>query len=163
MGRPIDARGWTFEVLDQSHAGRERWLPIENLTSWSHNASENEETAETTSFDSKGWFEQDVMQRGGQIELEGQYALDPRTGRQVEGQAYVDRYWGQRLGIDSRNLIRWRHDSQDTWVIWEATVTPDKSEGETNDKTSWTASFTQCGRPRYVPVFPICAREADAA
>ncbi|MEV0115538.1 hypothetical protein AB0H77_20220 [Streptomyces sp. NPDC050844] len=162
MGRPIDARGWVFEVLDQSHAHRERWLPIENLTSWTHNASENEETAETTSFDSKGWFEQDVMQRGGQIELEGQYALDAHTGRQVEGQAYVDRYWGQRLGIDSRNLVRWRHDSQDTWVIWEATVTPDEQEGETNDKTSWSATFTQCGRPRYAPVFPICAEETAA-
>ncbi|WP_406321052.1 phage tail tube protein [Streptomyces sp. NBC_00519] len=160
MGRPIDARGWVFEVKDQSRPG-DHWLPIENLTSWSKNDSENEETAETTSFDSKGWYEQDVMQRGGQIELEGQYALD-KSGRQVPGQAYVDRYWGQRLGIDSRNLIRWRHDSQDTWVIWEATVTPDEQSGETNDKTSWTATFTQCGRPRYAPVFPICVEESSA-
>lgn len=88
MGRPIDARGWVFEVLDQSHAHRERWLPIENLNSWSHNASENEETAETTSFDSKGWYEQDVMQRGGQIELEG--TVRPRQG---------DRPTGRRAGV----------------------------------------------------------------
>ena len=162
MGRPIDARGWIFEVRDQSRAHRERWLPIENLTSWSKNDSENEETAETTSFDSAGWFEQDVMQRGGQIEIEAQYALDPRTGRQVEGQAYVEHFWGQRLGIDSRNEIRFRHDSQNSWTVWDTTVTPDSQEGETNDKTSWTASFTQCGRPRYEPVFPIC-EERDAA
>ncbi|MFC8095373.1 phage tail tube protein [Streptomyces sp. NPDC057301] len=160
MGRPIDARGWVFEVRDQSRAHRERWLPIENLTSWSHNASENEETAETTSFDSKGWFEQDVMQRGGVIEIEGQWALDTHTGQQAEGQAYVDQFWAQRLGIDSRNEIRYRHDSQDLWVIWEATVTPDEQSGETNDKTSWSASFTQCGRPRYEPVFPHC-KERD--
>lgn len=161
MGRPIDARGWIFEVRDQSTIV-ERWLPIENLTKWTANASENEETAETTNFDSKGWFEQDVMQRGGQIEVEGQYALDPKTGKQVEGQAYVDQFWGQRLGSDSRNEIRYRHDSQNMWVIWDATVTPDKQEGEVNDKTGWNATFTQCGRPRYEPVFSLC-KERDAA
>jgi hypothetical protein len=153
-GRPIDARGWLFEVRDQSTI-YERWLPIENLTSWSHNASENEEIAETTNFDSKGWYEEDVMQRGGVIELEGQWALDPETGRQVTGQAYVDQFWAQRLGIDSRNEIRWRHDSQHMWTIWEATVSPGEQSGETNDKTSWSASFKQCGRPRYEPVFRL--------
>ncbi|MGW8374262.1 hypothetical protein [Streptomyces sp. ODS28] len=152
MGRPIDARGWIFEVLDQSRPDG-KWLPIENLTSWTNNPSENEEAAETMHFGSGGWYEQDVMQRGGQIELEAQYAIDPVTGKQVPGQAYVDWYWGQRLGIDSRNLVRWRHESQDTWVIWDATCTPDESEGEVNDKATWTASFVQCGPPRFEPVY----------
>lgn len=151
MGRPIDARDWIFEVQD-STAICETWLPIENLTSFTHNPGENEETADTTTFDSRGYYEQDVMQRGATVEVEGQYAIDPRTGEQMPGQAYVDHVWTPQVGIDSRNLVRWRHRSQDHWTVWESTVTPDEQGGEVNDKTSWQATFTRCARPYRVPV-----------
>ncbi|WP_399088026.1 phage tail tube protein [Streptomyces sp. BBFR2] len=149
--RPIDARRWLFEVQD-ADATTETWLPIAGLTSFTHNPGENEETAETTAFDSEGYFEQDVMQRGATIEIEGQYRIDPKSGAQDPGQAYIDTVWANRLGIDSRNAVRWRHASQQAWVVWEATVTPGEQGGETNDKTSWSATITRCGKPTTAPV-----------
>ncbi|MFJ9816159.1 phage tail tube protein [Streptomyces sp. NPDC101151] len=151
MSRPIDARRWLFEVLDVT-APTEKWLPIAGLTSFKHNPGENEETAETVAFDSDGYFEQDIMQRGATIEIEGQYRIDKATGAQDPGQAYIDTVWAYRLGIDSRNTVRWRHQTQTAWVVWDATVTPGEQGGETNDKTSWSASFTRCGKPTTAPV-----------
>lgn len=152
MGRPIDARGWTFEVRDEV-ATTEKWIPLGNLTSWSRNEGENEETAETTSFDSDGYYEQDIMQRGATIEVEGLYA-QISAGVPDPGQAYVDNEWAFRLGSASRGRLRWRHETQNVWVIWEATVTPGEQSGGTNEKTSWSATFTRCGKPTTAPVAP---------
>ncbi|MCO6693906.1 phage tail tube protein, partial [Streptomyces sp. Vc17.3-30] len=99
------------------------WLPVAGLTTITHNPGENEETADTTSFDSEGFYEQDVMQRGATLSLEGQYRVDKQSRAQDAGQAYIGE-WAQRLGMDSRNLVRWRHESQTQWVVWDATVTP---------------------------------------
>ncbi|MFG2528284.1 phage tail tube protein [Streptomyces sp. NPDC048516] len=150
--RPIDARGWLFEVLDATVTGTETWLPIAGLTSFTHNPGENEETAETTAFDSDGYYEQDVMQRGATLEIEGLYRIDPTTKAQDAGQAYVDKVWAYRLGIDSNNKVRWRHKSQTTWVVWDSTMTPGEQGGETNDKTSWSATITRSGKPTTAPV-----------
>ncbi|MFJ1708575.1 phage tail tube protein [Kitasatospora sp. NPDC088346] len=150
--RPIDARGWLFEVQDIS-ASTETWLRIGMLTSFSHNPGENEETEETTSFDDEGHFSQDVMQRGATIELESKYAVD-KTGVQDAGQAYVDNVWAYRLGVDSHNPVRWRHRSQTKWVVWDATCTPGEQGGGTNEKTSWSATVTRCGKPTTAPVTP---------
>ncbi|MFF8534093.1 phage tail tube protein [Streptomyces sp. NPDC015532] len=148
--RPIDARGWIFEVRD-AEATTETWLPIGLLTSWNRNESENEETADTTTNDSEGYYSQDVMQRGATIEVEGLYA-QVTSGTPDPGQAYIDNEWAYRLGADSQNEIRWRHKTQSVWVIWDATVTPGEQSGGTNDKTSWGATFTRCGKPRTAPV-----------
>ncbi|MGD6762043.1 phage tail tube protein [Streptomyces sp. BH097] len=150
-GRPIDARGWVFEVLDVA-AGTDTWLPISGINTFTHNPGENEETADTTVFESEGMYEQDVMQRGATIELEGMYYVDKATGEQDPGQAYVDTEWTNLLGIDSRGSIRWRHKMQTTWVVWESTVTPGEQGGGNNDKTSWAATFTRCGTPTTAPV-----------
>ncbi|RMB83647.1 phage tail tube protein [Streptomyces shenzhenensis] len=142
--RPIDARGWIFQVEDVD-APEETWLPIAGLTTFTHNPGENEETAETVAFDSEGAFEQDVMQRGATLGLEGQFRVDKTTKAQDPGQAYIDTKWANRLGIESRNMVRWRHESQTQWVMWEATVTPGEQGGGTNEKTSWSATITRCG------------------
>ncbi|MFD7067138.1 phage tail tube protein [Streptomyces sp. NPDC059913] len=152
-GRPIDARGWIFEVQD-ADADTETWLPISGLTTFTHNPGENEETADTTAFDSDGQYEQDVMQRGASLEIEGQYRIDKTTKAQDPGQAYIDTVWAERLGIDSRNLVRWRHNTQTKWVVWDATVTPGEQGGGTNDKTSWSATVTKCGAATSAEVTP---------
>lgn len=143
MGRPIDARGWIFEVEDSAAAGT--FITLGNLKSWTLNAGENEETADTTTFDSEGHYEQDVMQRGATIELEGLYAAT--SGTRDPGQLYVDETWAYLLGEESRGTLRFRHSSQTEWTVWEATVTPGEIGGETNDKTSWGCTFTRCGAP----------------
>lgn len=150
--RPIDARGWTFEVEDVEAPAT--WLPIAGLTTFNHNPGENEETAETVAFDSEGHFEQDVMQRGASLSLEGQYRIDKASKAQDPGQAYIDNEWAQRLGIDSRNRVRWRHNTQTAWVVWEATVTPGEQGGGTNEKTTWSATITRCGAPTTEDVTP---------
>ncbi|MFE6764353.1 phage tail tube protein [Streptomyces sp. NPDC057689] len=152
-GRPIDARGWIFEVQDLD-AETATWLPISGITTFTHNPGENEETVDTTAFDSDGQYEQDVMQRGASLEVEGQYRIDKTTKAQDPGQAYVDHVWAERLGIDSRNPVRWRHNTQTKWVVWDATVTPGEQGGATNDKTSWSATVTKCGAATTADVTP---------
>ncbi|MCX4824247.1 hypothetical protein OG883_31200 [Streptomyces sp. NBC_01142] len=142
MGRPIDARGWEFEVATET-AGT--FVRIGNLTSWTHNPGENEETADTTTFDSDGYYEQDVMQRGAKIEVSGLYART--SGTRDAGQDYIDKTWAFKFGEESRGKLRYRHTSQTTWAVWECTVTPGENGGETNAKTSWGATFTRCGAP----------------
>ncbi|GLW53973.1 phage tail tube protein [Kitasatospora phosalacinea] len=148
--RPIDARGWIFEVQDIT-AEPETWLPIRLLNSFTHNPGENEETEDITAFDDDGYYSQDVMQRGATIALESKFAAD-KTGQQDAGQAYIDGEWANRLGADSHNPVRWRHKSQTTWVLWDATVTPGEQGGGTNEKTSWSATITRCGKPGTAPV-----------
>lgn len=143
--RPIDARGWIFEVED-ADAGTETWLPINGLNTFTYNPGENEEVAETVVFESDGQYEQDIMQRGATLSLEGQYRVDKATGlAQDPGQAYVDTVLGVAVGTDSRGSIRWRHKSQTSWVVWEATATPGEQGGGANEKTTWAATFTRCG------------------
>ncbi|MFE1070998.1 phage tail tube protein [Streptomyces sp. NPDC058783] len=142
--RPIDARGWIFEVED-ADAGTETWLPVLGITTFTVNPGENEEVADTTAFDSEGQYSQDVMQRGATLSLEGQYRIDKTTKAQDPGQAYIDTVWANLLGIESQNRIRYRHTSQTKWAIWDATVTPGEQGGGTNEKTTWSATITRCG------------------
>lgn len=142
MGRPIDARGWTFEV---ETATPDAFVRIGNLLSWTENPGENEETADTTDFDSEGMYEQDIMQRGATIEVTGQYTTT--AGARDPGQEYIDKIWAYLLGEVSRGRMRYRHMSQNEWAVWECTVTPGERGGETNAKTSWAATFTRCGAP----------------
>ncbi|WP_329422973.1 phage tail tube protein [Streptomyces sp. NBC_01268] len=151
--RSIDARGWIFEVED-ADASTETWLPIAGLTSWSLSPGENEEVAETTAFESDGAYEEDVMQRGASITLEGQYRINKTTKARDVGQAYIDEDWAPRLGIDSHNQIRYRHETQTAWAIWDATMTPGEQSGGTNEKTSWSATFRRSGLPTSAVVTP---------
>ncbi|WP_327368723.1 phage tail tube protein [Streptomyces sp. NBC_01217] len=147
MGRPIDARGWMFEV---ETATADTFVRIGNLKSWSENPGENEETADTTDNDSEGYYEQDIMQRGATIEVSGQYTAT--SGTRDPGQDYIDTVWAYRFGEESRGRMRYRHKSQDEWTVWECTVTPGERGGETNAKTSWAATFTRCGAPSVAEV-----------
>ncbi|MDX2986355.1 phage tail tube protein [Streptomyces caniscabiei] len=145
MGRPIDARGWYFEVEDITTPATPVWHRISNVNSWTHNPSENEETADTTTNDSDGLYEQDVMQRGATLEVSGQYAVTASV--RDPGQNHIDNVWAWRLGSESRGRMRYRHKSQTDWSVWECTVTPGETGGEHNAKTSWAATFTRCGAP----------------
>ncbi|MER6196766.1 hypothetical protein ABT234_05215 [Streptomyces sp. NPDC001586] len=151
--RPIDARGWRFEVQD-STADPDVWLPIAGIDTWNYNPAENEETTETVAFDSEGQFEQDVMQRGASLSIEGKYRVHKTTKLRDPGQAYIDDDWTERVGFESRNKIRYRHEIQTAWRVWEATVSPGEQGGSSNDKTSWSATFTRCGHATTMAVTP---------
>ncbi|MFB7617828.1 phage tail tube protein [Kitasatospora sp. NPDC056181] len=147
--RPIDARDWIVEVED-SVSGT--WLPIRGLNSLTINIAENRETAEITDFDSNGRYEQDTMQNGASLAVEGFYEQDPATGARDPGQAYVD-MWADRLSVDSHNRLRYRHETQTAaWAVWDATVEPGEVGGGNNDKSSWSATFTRSGAPTTMAV-----------
>ncbi|MGW4648040.1 phage tail tube protein [Kitasatospora sp. NPDC004289] len=138
--RPIDARRWLFEIEDLTGT----WLPIKGKTSFTLNPGENRENTEITDFDSGGFYEEDVMQVGASLALEGRYEADPVTGAQDPGQAYVAAM-ALRMSTDSHNRIRYRHETVLTWAVWDATVNPGEQGGGNNDKTSWSATFTRNG------------------
>ncbi|WP_457028108.1 phage tail tube protein [Kitasatospora sp. P5_F3] len=141
--RPIDARDWLFQV---EHRTTGLWLSISGVKSFKMNPSENRAKTETTDFDSNGEFEEDVMQLGGSISLEGQYEADPTTGVQDPGQAYIDTVWALGLSADSHNRMRYRHVTQTTtWAVWDGTVEPGEQGGGNNDKTTWSATVTRSG------------------
>src|SRR4051794_4877263 len=147
--RPIDARGWLYQV----ESAPETWLDIGHINSFKFNPGENEETAETTHFGSDGNYEEDVMQRGASLALEGQHAVDSVTGAQDPGQAYIDTVWMPRLGVDSHNRIRFRHESQTLkWAVWDATMSPGEKGGGNNDKSTWSCTFRRSGAPSTMDV-----------
>ncbi|UNZ18870.1 hypothetical protein [Streptomyces sp. 891-h] len=142
MGRPISARDWIFEVEDED-AATATWLTLTKVNSWTLNRGENEEVADTTTNDSDGQYEQDIMQRGATIELTGLYSAT--TGVQDPAQQYVDTVWTVGVGEASRNRFRYRHKDQTEWTVWEATATPGEVGGEHNAKTTWGVTITRCG------------------
>lgn len=147
--RPIDARGWLFQV----ESAPSTWLDIGHILTFTYNPGENEETAETTHFGSDGYYEEDVMQRGASLSLEGQHAADTATGVQDAGQAYVDGVWALGLGVASHNRIRFRHETQTTtWAVWDATCTPGEQGGGNNDKSSWSVTIRRSGAPTTMAV-----------
>ncbi|MFB8241995.1 phage tail tube protein [Kitasatospora purpeofusca] len=146
--RPIDARDWIHEVED-SVSGL--WLAVRGINSFSVNPGENRETTETTDFDSNGRYEEDVMQNGASLSVEGLYEQDQATGVRDPGQAYVDA-WADRLSVDSHNRMRYRHETQNVWTVWDATVEPGEQGGGNNDKTGWSATFTRSGAPTTMAV-----------
>lgn len=145
----VNARDIIFEVND----GDDEWLRVENLASVTRNPGENEETADTTDFDSQGAYEQDVMQRGSSLELEGLEMRDNATGAPQPGRARMEALGGEEaVGYDSRGQVRFRHPLVQTWSVWDCTVTLGETGGGTNDKSAWSATVTKCGLTSSVAV-----------
>lgn len=139
----IAARDIIIQVLDPS-ALPETWVQLHQLTSATINKGENEETAETTTFDSDGNYEQLIMQRGATMELEGFLRKDSVTGARDAGQKLVDEL-ADKTSVESLARVRHRHPMDPEWQVWDATVSGGEEGGEVNDMTSWEAVFTRSG------------------
>jgi hypothetical protein len=141
--RRINARDIILQV---ESATPDSWLTVENLTNVNVNAGENEETVDTTDYDSDGVYSQEIMQRGASMELEGQMMKDDLTGALPPGRARVEEMCGEgKVGYDSLGRVRFRHPMDTTWRIWTATFTLAEQGGGNNDKTSWGATVTKSG------------------
>lgn len=145
----IPARDIIVQVKDPAQSNT--WVQLNQLTSANLNKGENEEVAETTTFDSGGEYEEVIMQRGGTLELEGFLRKDLTTGDRDAGQKLVDA-WADTKGISSVGQVRYRHPMDPKWTEWDATCRGGEEGGETNDMTSWEASFTRCGPKRFTDV-----------
>lgn len=141
----VNARDYIFEISDG--AATPVWTQIEGLTSWELDPSENEETADTTDFDSDGDYSQHIMQRGATLELEGKRHLDEATGTAAPGQIAVE-VLGTKKGVESVGTIRWRHKTETDWIVWDCTATMGERGGETNDKDGWAVTFSRNGAAR---------------
>ena len=142
--RQINARDLIIEISDG--AASPTWVGIGGLTSGTITLNENEEFADTTTFDEEGYYSQEKMQVGAKIALEGKYLQDPVTGVRDVGQALVETLH-DRLTYDSNHGVRFRYPGSTTWKVWSATISVGEQGGETNDKTSWSVEIVRCGPP----------------
>lgn len=148
--RKINARDIIIQVEDDTP---DTWLTIENLASVTINRGENEETADTTDYDSDGAYEQEVMQRGATMALAGLEMKDHLTGALQPGRARVEEMAGEdKVGYDSLGRVRFRHPMDTNWTVWPCTFSLGESGGETNAKSAWSATITKSGKSTKVPV-----------
>ena len=139
----INARDMIVQISDG--AGTPAWLDIEGLTTVTPKPGENEETVDTTTFTSQGAYEQEIMQRGASMELEGFRIVDSTDGDPAVGQARVEAA-AALLGSASLVDIRFRHvTNATTGKQWKATVSVGDQGGGNNDKIGWSATFTRSG------------------
>ena len=131
-------------IIQVEESTADTWAQINQLTSATFNPSENEETADTTTFDSQGEYEQLIMQRGAVMEMEGYLRKDSATGAMDAGQARVEAL-AKLKGVGSLGRLRFRHPMDGEWQIWNATFTVGEQGGGTNDMTSWAATITKSG------------------
>jgi len=152
----INARDIIIQVAEANGA---TWTAIGGLNSAVPNASENEEVVDTTSFDSKGHYEQEVIQRGATLELEGFQLKDSANGQPDSGQARVE-ILASQVGAESLGKIRFRHPMDTTWKVWTATFTIGEHGGGNNDKAAWAVTITRSGPSTGEPVSAIETIEA---
>lgn len=146
----INARDWIFEISDG--AGTPAWLPISGVKKFSLKLSENEESTDTTVFESGGEHESQAMQRGAAMDIEGKMILTEADVRDP-GQARVEAC-GLLKGEASLIDFRFRHQVQEDWTVWEGWVSLGEKGGENNDKTSFAFTITKSGPASTVPVTP---------
>lgn len=140
--RKVNARDIIIEASDG--AATPTWTEIGGLTSATINPSENEESADTTDFDSAGMYEQDIMQRGAALTLEGQLKKDDSTGDLDPGQAQCEAN-AAGVGTDSHAIYRFRYPMDATWTVWDATTSIGEQGGGNNDKVGWSCTLTRSG------------------
>lgn len=138
-------------VIQVAEANGTTWTPVGGLTSAVPNPSENEEVADTTTFDSRGYYEQEVIQRGATLELEGFLLKDSSTGALDPGQARIETL-ATEVGSASVGKLRFRHPMDTQWKVWNATFTLGEQGGGNNDKVSWNVTITRSGPSTTAPV-----------
>lgn len=145
----IPARDIIIQISDG--ATTPTWIGIGQLTSATYNPGENEEKADTTTFDSAGEYEGLVMQRGASLALEGFLRKDGTTAALDAGQAQVATVAALK-GVGSLGKIRFRHPMDTSWKVWDAMVSLGEQGGGNNDMTGWKATFTKSGPATSVAV-----------
>ncbi|MFE6079969.1 phage tail tube protein [Streptomyces virginiae] len=138
-----NARDIRFQI--ESYLSPGTWVDIAPLAINTWSKSEEEETADITTFGSAGQAEQQKMQIGKSLTIEGFRLRDSSTGALDPGQALVEAM-NDRLGTDSLIGFRFAHATDTTWVVWaKAMISLGETGGGNNDPTSWAATFTRSG------------------
>ncbi|QIS13587.1 phage tail tube protein [Nocardia arthritidis] len=147
----INARDFIIEIANDNSDTPAGWTTIHGLTSAIPNLGDHEQVVETTTFDSAGNYEQEIVQRGASIALEGFRLVDPVTGVPDQGQAKVEALAGQ-VGTLGLWKVHFRHTADKQWKVWTATFSVGEQGGGTNDKVPWKATITRSGPSTLVNV-----------
>jgi hypothetical protein len=138
----INARDLIFQVQDLTTT----WRTVSGITKASINYAENEETVDTTDYDSIGNSESEIMQRGASMKIEGNKKYDSVTGVYNTGQATLDTYTGSTyVGPTSQVPIRFRYPAETQWRNWTATISRGEEGGGNNDKVGFSYTITRSG------------------
>jgi hypothetical protein len=137
----IPARNIIFQVQQTDGI---TWVPVGGLSEVQVDPSANSAKADTTTFDSAGNYEEQIMQRGATITLSGLLLKDNLTGEQDTGQARIDLLAAQ-TGAESIGMVRFRHPMDTAWKVWNATFEPSAFGGKNNDESSWGAKINRSG------------------
>jgi hypothetical protein len=148
-------------VIQVAEANGTTWTPVGGLNSAIPDLSQNEEVADTTTFESAGNYEQEIVQRGATLALVGFVLKDPATGAQDPGQARVEALATQ-IGAGSVGKVRFRHPMDTAWKVWNATFTLGEQGGAHNDKVSWNVTATRSGASTTAPVSATATATAGA-
>lgn len=137
-----DSRGCVFQIEDPAQAGT--WVDIAPTGITSHSISRSSKNTDTTTYGSDGDAEQQIMERGLSLKLEGFRLVDPSTGALDPGQALVEAL-GDQKGDDSLGSIRFAGPGAVNWTVWTATAELGDEGGDQNAKESWSCTFTRSG------------------
>lgn len=148
-GTKLNARDLIVEVEDPDTA--DDWTQVDGINSATVNKAENEEITDTTTFESDGDYEHEIMQRGRSLALVGFYYDD--AGERDPGQLLVETM-ADRKASESLGRVRMRYPSWEDWVIWTATFSEGEQGGGNNDKTSFNATIRRSGPSDSEPVNP---------
>lgn len=150
----INARDWIFEASADPTNVTPVWTQIAGLESFSLSNSENEESTDTTTFESAGTAESQAMQRGASLKVEGKIVrANTSPFAQDPGQLVADGL-AALVGEASLGGVRFRHVDDTDWTQWTAWVSKGDNGGGNNDKTTWSATFTRSGAATTAAVTP---------
>jgi hypothetical protein len=137
-----DARDCEFQIEDPGSPGT--WVAIGPTAINTFTKGHTSANTDTTTYGSGGDAEQQIMQRGLTLKLQGFRLKDPDTGALDAGQALVETLAAQKSD-DSLGGVRFAHNADTNWEVWTATAELDDSGGGNNDKVSWGVSFVRSG------------------
>lgn len=146
--RKVLARGWRFEIENADNA---TFSQIKGIKSWSQESEK--EDADATDFDSDGWAEHVVAQRGKSVGLEGFFLTDPATGVRDAGQARCEAL-ADLVDEAAEADFRFYHVASGKGVQGKVTVDVTGPGGGTSDNTEWGVDFVFNGKPTAYTVAP---------
>jgi hypothetical protein len=123
------------------------WVPIGGLNSLTFDTDVSE--TDDTDFDSDGWAEHKIAQRGRSISLAGFYKEDPATGAQDAGQEALIAL-SEAVGYDSLKPFRITTPGGNT-TVYMVSADAKQTGGGLNDNAGFNCDLSVSGLPVYTP------------
>jgi hypothetical protein len=123
------------------------WTPVGGLTSLTFDSDVSE--TDDTDFDSDGWAEHKIAQRGRSVSLEGFYKEDPATGAQDPGQEALIAL-SDAVGYDSIKSFRITTPGGNA-TTYKVSADAKITGGGLNDNSGFNCDLSVSGKPVYTP------------